>query len=227
MEEIDLKELFSYFKDKISIFIIIVVGVTLIGSLYGLLLQKPMYSSYTTVILGGNTSTNTAITQTDITINKNLVDTYAVIVKSKRVLNQVIDDLDLDISYESLSGMISVSALNNTEVIKIAVNDRDANEAKDIADSIAEYFTKEVKDLFKMDNVNVLDEATVATTPYNINVLKQTIIYILIGIVLGLGVIFVIFYFDRTIKTVEQVEQKIKLPILGSVQKYSGKGAKK
>ena len=77
-----------------------------------------------------------------------------------------------------------------------------------------------------MNNVNILDEATTATSPYNINIVKQLVIYIMIGLVLGCGISFIIFYFDRTIKSVEQVEQKIKLPILGGVQMY-GKGGKK
>lgn len=226
MEEIDLKELFVYIKNKIGLLIIITFSITLLGALYGLLIQKPLYNSYTTVVLGGTENTNTGITQNDININKNLVDTYAEIVKSRSVLAKVIEDLDLDMTYNELGKIISVSALNDTEIIKITVNSEDAILAKNIANSTAKFFITEVKSLYNMDNVNVLDEAIVSDTPYNVNVLKQTLIYGLIGLVLAFGVVFIIFYFDRTIKTVEQVEQKIKLPILGTVQK-SGKGGNK
>ena len=226
MEEIDLKELFIYIKNKIGLLIIITFGITLIGSLYGLLIQKPMFNSYTTVVLGGTESSNTGITQNDININKNLVDTYAEIVKSRSVLDKVIDELKLDMTYNQLGKIISVSALNDTEIIKITVDNEDAILAKNIANSTAKFFIVEVKSLYNMDNVNVLDEAIVSDSPYNVNVLKQTLIYVLIGLVVAFGVVFIVFYFDRTIKTVEQVEQKIKLPILGTVQK-SGKKKKK
>ncbi len=226
MEEIDLKELFIYIKNKIGLLIIITFGITLIGSLYGLLIQKPMFNSYTTVVLGGTESSNTGITQNDININKNLVDTYAEIVKSRSVLDKVIDELKLDMTYNQLGKIISVSALNDTEIIKITVDNEDAILAKNIANSTAKFFIVEVKSLYNMDNVNVLDEAIVSDSPYNVNVLKQTLIYVLIGLVVAFGVVFIVFYFDRTIKTVEQVEQKIKLPILGTVQK-SGKGGSK
>lgn len=226
MEEIDLKELFEYIKEKIALLLVIVIGVCLVGCVYGLFIQKPMYRSYTTVILGSNENNTSSITQSDITLNKNLVNTYAEIVVSRRVLNQVIDELKLDMSYENLKGKINVTALNNTEIIKITVNDRNAIQAKNIANVTANYFSKEVVELYNMNNVNILDSATEATSPYNINVIKQFVIYLVIGCVLGAGVLFVIFYFDRTIKSVEQVEQKIKLPILGSVQQY-GKGGKK
>lgn len=226
MEEIDLKELFNFFKGKIGFIITITAAVCILGSVYGFLIQKPMYQSYTTVILGSSTTTSNGITQNDVTLNKNLVSTYAEIVKSKRVLNQVIKELELDTSYESLVNEISVSSVNETEIIKITVSDRDAVKAKNIANVTANSFAKEVIDLYKMNNVSILDEATVATSPYNINVVKQLIIYVMVGLVLGCGISFVIFYFDRTIKSVEQVEQKIKLPILGSVQMY-GKGGRK
>lgn len=227
MEEIDLKELFDFIKGKIGLLVIITVSICLLGCIYGLFIQKPMYKSYTTVILAGNeSSSNNSITQGDITLNKNLVDTYAEIVKSRRVLDQVIGDLSLNTTFDVLSNQITVSAVNNTEIIKITVNDRDAKKARNVANVTAKYFTKEVIDLYNMNNVNILDEAIEADTPYNINILKQVTIYFILGLVFSCGVLFIIYYFDRTIKSVEQIEQKVKLPILGSVQLLS-KGGKK
>lgn len=223
MEEIDLKELFEFIKNKLGLLIIITVGICLLGCVYGLFLQKPMYKSYTTIILSGSDS---QITQSELSLSKSLVDTYAEIVKSRRVLEQVIEELNLDTTYEKLSNKISVASVNNTEIIKIIVTDTDPTEAKNIANVTANYFTKEVVDLYKVNNVNVLDEANTTNIPYNINVAKQIIIYLFIGFIIGAGVLFIIFYFDRTIKSAEQVEQKIKLPILGSVEEFN-KGGKK
>jgi capsular polysaccharide biosynthesis protein len=222
MEEIDLKELFEYIKDKLNILIFITVGVCLLGCIYGLLIQKPMYQSYTTVILGGEES---GITTADITVSKNMIDTYAEIVKSRRVLDQVISELKLDLDYDELSSKISVTALNNTQIIKIIVKDVDAKLAKNVANVTAVNFAKEVVKLYNMDNVNILDEAIESEKPYNISVVKQVIIYFMIGFILGAGILFIVFYFDRTLKSTEQIETKIKLPILGSVQML-GKGGK-
>lgn len=226
MEEIDLKELLNFVKNKIGLLIVITVGISLVGVIYGLFIQKPLYQSYTTVILGGNGSVNSTITQSDITLAKNLVSTYSEIVKSRKVLGKVIDELDLDITYEALYNKVSVASVNNTEIIKIIVSDENGVNAKNIANVTAQVFTGEVINYYKMNNVNVLDEAIVSENPYNINVPKQLVIYMLLGLFVSAGILFVIFYFDRTIKNVEQVENKIKLPILGSVQVYE-KGGKK
>ena len=218
MEEIDLKELWEFLKKKFTLLMVIVIGVTLGGSIYALLFQKPLYSSYTSVILSGG---ETTITQTDLNMNKNLVPTYSEIVKSRKVLGQVINELNLEYSYDVLYRKVSVSSVTNTDIIKISVSDKDGVLAKNIANVTARVFTEEVINYYNMNNVNILDDAIVAEKPYNINIIKQLFIYIVIGSVLGFGLLFMLFYFDRTIKSVEQVEDKIKLPILGSVQLYN------
>ena len=220
MDEINISELLEYFKSKIGLGLVITTGICILCVIYAIVVQKPMYSSSTTVILGGSSET---ITQNDITINKNLVNTYTEIVKSRRVLEQVINELSLDLDYSKLNSFITVKPVNNTEIIKIIVNSEDSLESMNIANSTATFFSKEVKELYNMDNVSILDSAIEATNPYNINIPKQLCIYLILGISIAFCIIFIMFYFDRTIKSVEQVEQKIKLPILGSVQEFNSK----
>ncbi|MBR3162054.1 MAG: hypothetical protein IKF19_04920 [Bacilli bacterium] len=222
MEDLGLRELFDFILDKIFLLILIIILVCMLGCVYGLFIQKPIYSSYTTVVLGGDESKEKteSITQNDVTLNQNLVETYAEIVKSKRVLNQVINELKLNLTFDELSRKINVTAVNDTEIIRITVTDENAVTAKNIANTTATYFTSEIVKLYSLNNVNILDKATVAKRPYNISITKQLLIYTMIGIVVGFGILFVIYYFDRTIKSAEQIEQKIKLPILGSVENY-------
>ena len=227
MEEIDLMRLLDYFKHKIGEIIFISICIGIIIFVFGTLFQKPLYKSYTTVILGGNEKDNSSLTQNDINLNKNLVDTYAEVVKSRRVLEQVIDALSLNTNYETLTKSVSVGSVNGTEIIKIIVTSTSNEKAKIIADTTADYFTKEVKSLYNLNNVNVLDKAVVSKKPYNINYKKTAIIAAIIGLIITCGIMFLIYYFDRTIKTVEMVEQLTGLPILGSVQEARKKGKKK
>lgn len=223
MEEIDLRELLDFFKSKMGLFLVVFALVCFIGCGYSFFIQKPMYNSYTKVILSGENT----VTQNDVVLNKNLVDTYAEVVKSRRVLEQVIKKLNLGVSYEKLTSQISVTSVTNTEIIQITVSDEDPVVAKNIANATASYFTKEIAKLYKMNNVNVLDKAIINRTPYNVNLVKQLIIYMVVGVVCASVILFIIFYFDRTIKSSAQVEQKIKLPILGSVEEFNKKGRRK
>ena len=217
MEEINLKELFDYFIDKIKYIIIATLVCCLIGGIYTKLLTVPMYKSSTTVILGSNQE-GTGITQSDISINNNLVSTYAEIIKSRRVLEQVQKELNESYTYKELASEISVSSINNTQIIKITVEDNNALNAKIIANLVAKVFTVEVPELYNLDNVHILDVAIEEDEPYNINVAKSSIIGGLLGLVLSSGIFFVIYYFDRTAKSVEQVEEVLQMPILGSVE---------
>ena len=222
METIDIKEMLEYFKNKLSIIILITAIVGIIGCIYGLFIQVPIYKSSSTIVLISDTS---ELTYNEVSLNKNLVGTYTEIIKSKRILNQVIENLGLNYNYSQLYNNVEISSVANTEIIKITISDKDGVIAKNIANDIAEVFAKEIPELYSISNVNILDTAETPTSPSNVNIFKQLILYIMCGLVLGLGLVFVLYYFDRTIKTVEQVEVKIGLPVLGTVQDFN-KGAK-
>ena len=130
--------------------------------------------------------------------------------------------MSLNYSYSNLSNNIEVSSVTGTQIIKISVSDRNSKTAKKIANEIAKVFSKEIPELYNISNVNVLDYAEAASNPYNVNFIKQSIIYLLVGLVLGLGVTFIMYYFDRSIKNISQVEDKIKLPVLATVREYRG-----
>ena len=217
METVDIKEIVDYLKSKITIIVLITLLVTILGVSFKLFVQVPKYSSSTTILLINNTSDAT-LTYNDLSINKNLVSTYSEIVKSKRVLSQVIKNLDLDYSYSELNKKVDVSSVTNTELIKITVTDTNKKLAKDIANETAKVFSLEIPELYNISNVNILDKAENATTPSNMNFIKELILFVIAGLVLGLGVVIVIYYFDRTIKSTEQIETKIGLSVLGTVQ---------
>lgn len=219
MEEVNLKEMFSYFLSKYLLIILFVVLGALACIVYSLFIQKPMYNSYTTVVLArsSDSTSNNGTLQSDVTTNQKLVSTYREIIKSRRILNQVISNLDLNMSYETLHNMVSVTNEKDTELIKIAVNCQNSKDAKDIANEIAKVFSKEIESIYEIKNLSIIDYADENTIPYNINVPKQMVISVLVSFVLACGIIFVMFYFDTTIKSSEEIEEKIGLPVLGVV----------
>ena len=225
MEEINLKELFSYFLGKF--WIIIILSLISVCAMWGYIeyFQKPLYKSSTTLVLT-TSETNTTITQSDVSLNQKLVPTYREIMKSKRVLGQVVQNLNLDCSWQSIQNSISVTTENDTELIRISVSNENAKMASDIANEITTVFAKEIVEIYSIDNVSVIDYAEKANEPYNVNIIKQMIIALVCAIVLGSGIIFVIFYFDTTIKSTDDIENKLGLIVLGSVPKTKARSKK-
>ena len=114
MEEINFKELFKFFISKISIVLSTTILFFIGGFLYVNYILTPMYHSSTTLILvSDNKNESSNIIQSDVLLNKNLVTTYSEIVKSRTVLKQVIDKVDLDISVEELSKKITVTSVED------------------------------------------------------------------------------------------------------------------
>ena len=217
MEEINLRDLLVYLKKHLIMFLIIVAFVVSAGSCYTFFIQKPEYKAQATIILSSDKSKNTV--QSEITANKNLIDTYTEVVKSHRVLDRVKREMLIDDSYEQLVKKISVSSLKDTEIISISVVDPNHYHSYELANSIAEVFTSEISQIYNDKSVSVLDRAVEPQKPYNVDLVKQGAIYFAAGIVLAMAIIFLMFYFDRTIKTTEQIEELFKLPIFGKVRK--------
>lgn len=217
MEEINLRDLLSYFKKRLILFIVVVLFVVSAGTIYSVFILKPEYKSQATVILSSDKSKNTV--QSEINANKNLIDTYTEVVKSHRVLDRVKSEMQIEDTYEQLVKKVTVASLKDTEIISISVVDLDKNHSYSLANRIADTFTNEIGQIYNDKSVNVLDRAVEPQKPYNVDIVKQEAIYAAAGIVLATAVIFLMFYFDRTIKTTEQIEQLFKLPIYGKVRK--------
>ena len=217
MEEINLRDLLSYFKKHLILFIVVVLFVVSAGTIYSVFILKPEYKSQATVILSSDKSKNTI--QSEINANKNLIDTYTEVVKSHRVLDRVKSEMQIEDTYEQLVKKVTVASLKDTEIISISVVDLDKNHSYSLANRIADTFTDEIGQIYNDKSVNVLDRAVEPQKPYNVDIVKQEAIYAAAGIVLATAVIFLMFYFDRTIKTTEQIEQLFKLPIYGKVRK--------
>lgn len=217
MEELDVKDFFKYILSKQIIVILCIFLVVIIGSIYTFKLKVPQYKASTTIVLTTENKSNSAITQNDLTLNKSLVLTYSEIVKSKKVLNQVIKNLDLNISYGELNSMLQVNSVSDTEIINITVISEDKNLTYTIANETAKIFSKEIVNLYNIENVNIIDKAEKTDLPYNMNYTKDIIIYIIIGIFLGNILIIFNFYFDTSIKSTDEIEMKLGLPLLGSI----------
>jgi capsular polysaccharide biosynthesis protein len=222
MENINFKEVFSYLVQKLWLFIAIVAVVFAGGEIYTNALKTPLYESKTNVVLISDSSA-TPITTSDVTLSNNLVKTYSEIVKSRNVLSKVIENLDLGLSYEQLASKVTVTSVTQTQLITIRISDKAPAEAKVIANEIGKVFKSEIKNIYGIDNVQIVDEAVEANSAYNINIVKESIIYLIAGIALGVGAIYVLYLLDKTIKDTETVENKLGLTVIGVVPEVEKK----
>ncbi len=216
MEEIDISQLLGYFKTKI-IYIVLAMAIAFcISSIYVNKFRVPEYTSSTTILLN-KADENATLNSSDLTLNKSLVPTYGEIIKSKRVLRQVINNLALEYDYNDLYDNVTVSEVTDTSIIKISVTDKDNAAAASIANEIASVFSTEIVDIYNIENISIIDEAEISETPSSTSTIKIIGISTILGAIIAFAAIFLIYCFDTTIKNEEDIESTTNIPIIGVV----------
>ena len=223
MEELDLKEIFNIFWNKKVQIIIITIIFIIIGAIYSFVMVKPDYDSFTTLLLAKteSTSTTNSITQSDLTLNQKLISTYSELVTSKSVLRTVISNLGIgDLSYEELKKEVSVTAVEDADLIKITVRNSNPKDAAVIANEIAKVFAEQVTNVYNISNIHVVDQAEVSEGPYNINHAKDLILFTFAGIVVASLYVLIANMLDTTVKAAEDVEKNAGLLVLAQIPEY-------
>lgn len=223
MEEINIKDFWEYYKRYLYIVVLVVFLGVLVVFIYDVAFKTPLYSTYTTVLLVKDSTSEDVdtINQSDVVLNQKLVSTYREIIKSRLVLEQVISRLNLNYSVDKISKKISVQALSDTAILKITITDENPKTAAAIANSIGEVFSSEITELYKINNVSILDKALVPTTRSNNKTAQDVILVALITFVGSSAIVFVIFYFDDTIRQVDQIESEMGIPVIAKIFKDS------
>lgn len=224
-EIINLKRLNSILRKNILTIIILILIFAIGGCIYSFNFVVPEYKSTSTVLLVSNETNkkNASVTQSDVTLNKSLLTTYGNIITSKNVLSKVKENLQLNITVEELSKNISIKEIEDTQLIKINVIDRDASQAQRTCIEINNVFINEIKNIYNIENVTVVDEASLEEKPYNINHIKDIIIALTIGVGVSGFFVFITYALDTTVKIEQDIEDYVELKVIGTVPKSKKK----
>lgn len=219
-DEIDLRQLLKLLWDKKVTILIIVLIAVIAGWVYTSFMVKPVYTSSIRLILAQKNTTDAStgvITQTDVTLNDKLIDTYKEIAVSDSVIRTVINNLDLkNVDEDVLKKEINVTAVTGTQILKISVTDKDADRATKIANEMGKVFSERIKDIYKIENVSVLDEAKTPEGPSNVNHKRDMLIFLAVGIVLAIAIVLLANMLDNSIKSSADIET-LNLTVLAEI----------
>ena len=217
-EDIDIKRILEIILSKKLLIVLILLFSILFGYAYSYYYKKPEYKSSVTILLvADENKTNKELTQTDLNINNGLISTYSSIAKSTNVIQKTIENLGLNISASSLQKKIEAKQVEKTQFLKISVTNARPELAKNIANELAQVFTQQIKEIYNLQNISIVDEAEVEQNPCNVNHIKDIIIFACAGLFLAMVVVVAIFIFDDTIKSEDDIEKNIKLKAIGTL----------
>ncbi|SFG94781.1 YveK family protein [Sporolactobacillus nakayamae] len=219
-ETISLKDIFATLRKRLVLIVTITLLAVMVSAGVTFFLMTPKYDASTQILVNQSNTNNTSLYQTNsVQTNVQLVNTYSVIINNPSVLNLVNKKLNLDMSAGELKGMLTVSTEQNSQVFTLtAETDSPAQSAK-IVNGVASAFKSQVQKVMNVDNVSILSPANVASS---INPVKpkaniNLAIAFVVGLMVSVGLAFLLEYMDNTIKTEEDIEKILDLPVLGVI----------
>lgn len=227
MEEIELKQYWSIIRRRWKLVLAIPVIAVIVSAVFSLFVITPQYQANTTLLINPkpsaqNSAAGTSQAMQSLQLGQLMVPTYTQIIKSYSVEQAVIKSLGLDMSPNALNGMITVSSPTQSEVIQISVTDANLAQGVEIANTLAQTFQHKASMLMQVQNVQVIDSASAAQSPNPVKPNKKlnVAIALVLGLLVSVGLAFLLEYLDNRIRTVEDVQRYLQLPVLGTVVEH-------
>lgn len=218
-ETISLKELFQVLRKRLSMILSITLIAALISAIISFYFITPIYQTSTQILVNQKKQNNSQILAGEVQTNLQLVNTYSVIIKSPAILDQVKKELKLDTSVQGLTSKITVANEKDSQVISVIVQDADPNAARDIANTTAKVFKEQITNIMSVDNVTVLSQAEIVKgqAPVKPRPVLNVAIALVVGLMVSVGLAFLLEYLDNTIKREQDIETLLELPVLGVI----------
>lgn len=217
-ETIDLSKLWQMIRKKMGLIIVLTILVTMTAGIITFFFIEPEFRSTVSVFISDERSGESATeTINDINMYQKLVDTYAEIAKSRTVSEDVIENLDLEMTVGQFQSMISTSPKGNTQFLNLSVTSTDRELAYKVANQMARSLKVVSRELRGSDIVQILDPANVPLGPSSPNLNMNLAIGFVLGLMLSVFLVLFMEFMDKTVKDPDFINNELKLPLLAAI----------
>ncbi|MFV0557798.1 MAG: YveK family protein [Enterococcus sp.] len=224
-ETISLKEIFDVLKKRVGLIIVSAVIVLGISGGVTYFLITPMYSSQAQLIV--TLPQSEATNANDVDTNLQMINTYKDLITGDLVMNDVTERLekeyDLTLDVETIRDSTEVTQSENSQMFSIIATNENPKNAEHIANTTAEVFQENAKDVMNVDKISIISNATPSIHPVSPNNKLNLVIGVLIGGMIGVGIAFLLELLDRTVKDDKFVTESLEFTVLGIVPQMSEK----
>lgn len=219
MEEqvIRLDELFEALKKRWLMIVSITLIATIIAAIFSFFIIKPQYEASTKVFIGKDGSENQSYSQSDVLMYQNLMKTYSEAIKTKDLVSRALNGTNIKLEPSEVLENLTVEAVTNTQILQIKYKSSNPQEAKAVIEGIAEEFIKTSKELVPNGNIQVIEAVELPENPVSPNKKMNIAIAFLLGLMVGVGLAFLLEFLDNTFKNKDQLERELDIPVIGSI----------
>ncbi|WP_195467555.1 Wzz/FepE/Etk N-terminal domain-containing protein [Clostridium sp. D43t1_170807_H7] len=219
MEEqvISISEIFEALKKRWILIVSITLVATLISGILSFFVIKPTYEASTKVFVGKEESSLEGYNTNDIQMYQKLLQTYAETIKTNEVVQAAINSTNADLSVKDVKDSLTVTPIADTQILQIKYKNNDPEVAKSILENITNEFVILSKELVPNGNVRVIEAVQLPENPVAPNKKMNIAIAFLLGLMVSVGLVFLLEYLDNTFKTKENLERELNIPVLGLI----------
>ena len=219
MEEqvISISEIFEALKKRWILIVSITLVATLISGILSFFVIKPTYEASTKVFVGKEESSLEGYNTNDIQMYQKLLQTYAETIKTNEVVQAAINNTNADLSVKDVKDSLTVTPIADTQILQIKYKNNDPEVARSIIENITNEFVILSKELVPNGNVRVIEAVQLPEDPVAPNKKMNIAIAFLLGLMVSVGLVFLLEYLDNTFKTKENLERELNIPVLGLI----------
>ncbi|MBN6187036.1 capsular biosynthesis protein [Aneurinibacillus sp. BA2021] len=220
-ETMNLQEVVTTLRKRF--WMIVLVTLFFIAASAGItyLAMTPVYQAKAELLVNKSQTGEKAgtISRNDIESNLQLIETYSVVMKSPRVMDKVAQKMGEPDQTAALTKQITVSAVKDSQVIAIQAKDPNPQRAVQIVNTVSQTFQEEIQHIMNVDNVQILTTAKADAIggPVQPKPLVNLAVAFIVGLLFSVALAFLLEYLDNTLKTEEDIEKHLGLPVIGSI----------
>ena len=219
MEEqvISISEIFEALKKRWILIVSITLVATLISGVLSFFVIKPTYETSTKVFIGKEESNVEGYNTNDIQMYQKLLQTYAETIKTNEVIQAAIKNTNTNLTVEEVKKSLTVTPISDTQILQIKYQNKNPQVAKRILGNITDEFIILAKELVPNGNVRVIEAVQLPENPVAPNKKMNVAIAFLLGLMVSVGLVFLIEYLDNTFKSKEELERELDIPVVGII----------
>ncbi|EKQ56955.1 MULTISPECIES: Wzz/FepE/Etk N-terminal domain-containing protein [unclassified Clostridium] len=219
MEEMDVKvqDILMVLKNRWKIILVTTFVITLSTALISFFLLKPVYEVNAKVFIGKEQTNDPNYNNNDVQMYQKLLKTYSELIKTKDLIENAIYKNNFDVGYSDVINNLEVNPSADTQILEISYKNKDKNLSKDILVAVIDEFINNSKELIPNGTVKIVESPELPENPVSPNKVKNIAISFVAGLMLGCAIALLKEYMDDTLKSKEQTEKLLELPVIGMI----------
>ncbi|MBE6088940.1 MAG: capsular biosynthesis protein [Clostridium beijerinckii] len=218
-ESIRIEEIINILLKRWKMILSITLLATLTAGIVSFFVIAPKYEASTKVFIGKEKtdSKDQNYNNSDIQMYQQLLKTYAEVIKTNALVEKAINAEGFDLISKDVLNDLTVTPAANTQILEIKYISKDRNLSKEVLDSITNQFIKTSTELIPNGNVKIVEPAELPENPASPNKKLNIAIAFLLGLMVSVGLAFLLEFLDNTFKSKEQLEQILGIPVIGAI----------